>query len=168
LFALELLPRLPPHVRHVWVGDGRLRDEFLARADALGVRGRLHWDGWRADARARMAGFDAFLLPSRYEGLPLALLEGMAAGLPCVASDVDATREAVADGETGWLCPPGDADAWADRLARLASDEESRLRAGRAGLRRYREQFSLEAMARGTAAVYEQALAAAPAAGGRR
>lgn len=167
LFALELLARLPSHVRLVWVGDGRLRPAFERRARELGVTGRLHLDGWRTDARRRLSGFDVFVLPSRYEGFPFATLEAMAAGLPCVVSDVDGTREAVADGTTGRLCPAGAIGEWLGPLTDLASGPEIRARMGAAGRRRAEEHFSLEAMARGTAAVYQAAIrrAAKPTAG---
>jgi glycosyltransferase involved in cell wall biosynthesis len=167
LFALELLAQLPANVRLVWIGDGRLRAAFEQRARELGLTDRVHLDGWRTDASRRMAGFDVFLLPSRYEGFPFAVLEAMAAGLPCVVSDVDGTREAVADGATGWLCPSRAPAVWLPRLNALVADPEARTRMGTAGRARVDELFSLEAMARGTAAVYEVAMSRAvkPAAG---
>ena len=126
LFLVGLLPDLPEQVRLVWLGDGSLRDELLETARRLGVRDRVRVEGWRSDARARLAGFDLFALPSRYEGLPLALLEAMAAGLPCVASAVDGTREAIVDGESGYFCPPNDREAWLSRLRALMANESQR------------------------------------------
>ncbi len=158
LFLVNLLPSLPESVRLVWVGDGRLRPQLLEAVERAGVRDRVHWDGWRQDARARMAGFDVFVLPSLYEGLPLATLEAMAAGLPCVVSDVDGNRESVVDGETGWLCPVGDGDAWTRRLSALAGDAAMRARMGEAGLHRYRQEFTLGAMAARTAQVYRRTI----------
>lgn len=158
LLALDLLAALPGNVHLAWVGDGRLRDEFVRKANQAGLAGRVHLDGWRTDARQRMAGFDVFLLPSLYEGLPFAVLEAMAAGLPCVASDVDGTREAITDGVTGWLCPPQDRPVWGDRLAALVRDTRMRQLMGRAGEVRVRESFSLEAMAQATTAVYDVAI----------
>jgi glycosyltransferase involved in cell wall biosynthesis len=158
LFALDLLARLPANVRLVWVGDGRLRGMFEQRINELGLAGRVHLDGWRNDARQRMTGFDIFLLPSLYEGFPFAVLEAMAAGLPCVASDVDGTREAVDNGVTGWLCPSRAQVEWLSRLNELVADPEQRVRMGEAGRRRVEESFSLDSMARGTAAVYEVAI----------
>ncbi len=158
LFALDLLSRLPANVRLVWVGDGRLRGAFEARARELGLTGRVHIDGWRTDARQRLVGFDAFILPSVYEGFPFAVLEAMAAGLPCVVSDVDGVREAVVEGETGWLCPSRATDVWTARLNKLVTELETRTRMGEAGRRRAEHSFSLESMARGTVAVYETAI----------
>jgi glycosyltransferase involved in cell wall biosynthesis len=159
LFALDLLARLPGHVRLAWVGDGRLRADFERRVDELGLGDRVHLDGWRSDARQRMAGFDVFVIPSLYEGFPFAVLEAMAAGLPCVVSDADGTREALVDGETGWVCPPAELAAWAGPVEKLVHDAPLRERAGAAARRRWEAHFSLESMARGTAQVYEKVLA---------
>jgi glycosyltransferase involved in cell wall biosynthesis len=154
LFALELLRKLPEHVKLVWVGDGRLREEFTRSTHQNGLGARVHLEGWRTDARQRLAGFDVFVLPSEYEGFPFAVLEAMAAGLPCVVSDVDGNGEAVVDGKTGFLCKPRELDQWLARLGVLLGDSEMRQRMGLQGLDRMRRHFSLEAMARGTAEVY--------------
>jgi glycosyltransferase involved in cell wall biosynthesis len=154
LFALEVLGRLPKHLKLVWVGDGRLREEFQRVAQQRGLGTRVHLEGWRADARQRLAGFDVFLLPSDYEGFPFAVLEAMAAGLPCVVSDADGTREAVVDTETGFVCKPRDTGQWLVQLSKLLDDAGLRQRMGHQGLERMRRHFSLEAMASGTARLY--------------
>jgi glycosyltransferase involved in cell wall biosynthesis len=161
LFLVELLPHLPQRARLVWVGDGRLRGELLATAERLGVQNRIHIDGWRSDARQRLAGFDVFVLPSRYEGFPFAVLEAMAAGLPCIASDVDGTREAIINGESGLLCPSGDRDAWLACLRTLIDNEAQRKAIGLAAHSRYLDHFSLGAMARGTVDVYRSVISQA-------
>jgi glycosyltransferase involved in cell wall biosynthesis len=158
LFALELLRQLPSNVRLVWVGDGRLREEFLRATRQHGLGDRVHLDGWRADARQRLAGFDIFVLPSEYEGFPFAVLEAMAAGMPCVVSDVDGTREAVVVGETGYLCKPRDSADWLARLEHLVCNADRRRRLGASGLEHMRRHFSIEAMASATVKVYERAL----------
>lgn len=158
LFMIELLRRLPARVRLVWVGDGSLRDELTRAAEAAGVRDRVHCDGWRADARQRMAGFDVFVLPSLFEGFPLAILEAMAAGLPSVVSDVDANREAVEPGSTGYLCPVGQPEPWVQSLTALLADPELRTRMGTRAQLHHEERFSLEAMATATAEVYTRAM----------
>jgi glycosyltransferase involved in cell wall biosynthesis len=158
LFALDLLNRLPSNVHLVWVGDGQQREAFEQRVHELGLADRVHLDGWRSDAPERMSGFDIFLLPSRYEGFPFAVLEAMAAGLPCVVSDVDGTREAVENGLTGYLCPAASLDEWLVRLGELVANPELRRRMGEAALHRVTESFSLESMAKGTADVYEKAI----------
>jgi len=158
LFALELLRKLPSHVKLIWVGDGRLREDFERSMRQQGLQYRVHLEGWRADARQRLAGFDVFVLPSEYEGFPFAVLEGMAASLPCVVSDVDGTREAVENGETGYLCKTRDLSQWLTQLNILLNDHEMRQRMGNKGLERMRQHFSLDAMARETARVYAKVL----------
>ncbi|HTQ40763.1 MAG TPA: glycosyltransferase family 4 protein [Pirellulales bacterium] len=159
LFLVELLSRMPENVRVIWVGDGRMRGELESAASRYGVSNRLRIEGWRSDARVRMAGFDVFVLPSEYEGFPFAALEAMAAGLPCVVSDADGIREAIIDGENGRLLPPSDMVAWVAAIEQAVADPPLRARWGAAALRRYQQHFSLEAMACGTAAVYRKVIA---------
>ncbi len=156
---IDLLARLPKNVRLVWVGDGRLRGEFEAAAARAGVTDRLIIEGWRTDARSRMAGFDIFVLPSLFEGLPLAVLEAMSAGLPCLVSDTDGTREALVDRECGRLLPPGDLPAWLAALNEVMQKPELRARWAAAAAQRHRAHFSVEAMARATVAVYREVIA---------
>jgi glycosyltransferase involved in cell wall biosynthesis len=154
LFMPKLLARLPPNVRLVWIGDGSLREALRDSAAAHGVADRLILPGWQHNARASMGAFDLFVLPSLYEGFPFAILEAMAAGLPCVVSDVDGVGEAVVDGQTGYVCPTNAADVWLDRIRRYLSDCEQRREAGLRARTRYAENFSLEVMARKTADIY--------------
>ncbi|HET6324542.1 MAG TPA: glycosyltransferase family 4 protein [Planctomycetaceae bacterium] len=154
LFVPELLAKLPKHVRVVWIGDGSLRESMRQKAADLGVADRLVLPGWQHDARSLLCGFDLFVLPSIYEGFPLAILEAMAAGLPCVVSDVDGVAEAVVDGETGYVCPPNATEMWLERIGRYATNPSLRERAGTLAASCYRERFSLQAMARNTARVY--------------
>ena len=120
-----------PGLRLVLVGDGPERQRLLALGRELGLEGRLSLpgraDGPRAVARA-LAGFDLFVLPSRAEGLPTAILEAMAQGVPVVASAVGGVPEIVVDGETGRLVPPGDEAALSGALRALLADPELRLR----------------------------------------
>lgn len=159
LFVVDLLRRLPSNVRLIWIGDGRQRAALRSYAQAKGVTDRLHLDGWREDARRRMAGFDAFILPSIFEGFAFAVLEAMAAGLLCVASDVDGTREAIIDGRTGYLCPVNDLDIWGDRVGAITASATLRTQMGQAGRDRWREHFSLESMTKGTLDVYRKVIA---------
>jgi glycosyltransferase involved in cell wall biosynthesis len=121
-----------PDARLVLLGDGPLLDQVRERARRLDLKDSIEFAG-SVDIWPRLAGSHAFALPSDYEGLPLAVLEAMAAGLPVVASSVEGNVEAVRDGVTGFLIPPGDVGALADRLIRLLSDDRLRDRMGRAG-----------------------------------
>lgn len=162
LFLLQLLAGLPPHVRLVWIGDGSLRTHFAAETHRLALADRVRLTGWCDDAPQRLAALDLFLLPSQYEGLPLAILEAMAAGLPCVVSDVDGVREAVLDGTTGRLCRFNNQPDWLAALQPLIADADARARLGAAARQRYHQHFSLDAMARETVNVYRAVLGSAP------
>lgn len=159
LFIPPLLAQLPANVRVVWIGDGSLSESMRRRAEELGVADRLVLPGWQHNARSFLSGFDAFILPSLYEGFPFAILEAMAAGLPCVVSHVDGVAEAVVDGDTGFVCPVNDTETWLARLRSVLDDPGLRTKMGASALARYQENFSLEVMASKTVAVYRNVIA---------
>ena len=97
----------------------------------LGLAGRVHFLGQRRDIPDLLAALDIFVLPSHSEGVSLALLEAMAAGLPVIATAVGGLPEVVTDGENGLLIPPKDPEALAAALARLLADPDSGQKAGR-------------------------------------
>jgi glycosyltransferase involved in cell wall biosynthesis len=113
--------RVFPDARFECVGGGPERDRLVARVEARGVTHAVTFSGHCDDVPAKLAAADIFVLPSRSEAFPNALLEAMAAGLPVVASGVGGILELVTDGRTGLLMPPGEPDALADRLIRLMS-----------------------------------------------
>ena len=116
------------------------------------------WLGPVADMAGFLASCHVACLPSYREGLPKFLLEAMASGLPCVATDVVGCREAVADSESGVLVPPRDPAALADALERLVADPELRARMGAAGRARAETLFADEVVCAATLAVYERAI----------
>lgn len=126
------------------VGDGPLREELETLARQLGVDATFM--GWRDDVPALLGEMDMLVLPSRSEGLPLALLEAMAAALPAVAADVGGVREAAIDGKTALLVPPGQPSAMAAAIARLCGDAPLRTAMGQAALQRFNERFELSKM----------------------
>jgi glycosyltransferase involved in cell wall biosynthesis len=108
------------------IGDGPLRGQFAERARSLGLEGRVRFRGWLpagGPLRAALDQADLLLLPSLTEGLPRVLLEAMARGLPCIASDVGGVAELLGPGE---MFPPGDADVLAERIREVLS-QPSRL-----------------------------------------
>ncbi len=116
------------------------------------------WLGPIADMAGLLATCHVACLPSYREGLPKFLLEAMASGLPCVATDVVGCREAVADGQSGVLVPPRDPVALADALERLVADPALRARMGAAGRARAETLFADEVVCAATLAVYERAI----------
>lgn len=147
-----------PGATAVVVGEGSERSRLEELARSVGVDGRLELPGWGDDARHRLTTFDVFVLPSRWEGLPLVVLEAMLAGLPVVASDVGSVSEAVVDGATGLLVPPGDAPALAAALGRLLDDADLRKAMGERGRARAIELFGADAMAAQYEALYARVL----------
>src|SRR5262249_54390261 len=130
-------PLVSERVRLVVIGDGPLLAGLRAQAAMLGSRAAfIHLAGARLDAGRLYPAFDAFVLSSRTEGLPLALLEAMASGLPVVATAVGGIPGVVVDGQTGRLVPPGDEAALRGALLALAGGEASAVAWGREGKRR--------------------------------
>lgn len=124
LLLPEIVARLEPPHHLVVVGDGELRPALEARAGDLGVQARMVMRGSlpHAAALAELARFGVLVLPSHWEGLPLAVLEAMAHGVPVVASAVGGTPEVIEHGESGFLCPPDDPTAFAGAIRMLTSD----------------------------------------------
>ena len=117
-----------PAVRFVQIGDGPLEPAIRERIRAAGIADRFCLAGRAADAVSLLSGFDIFVLPSLWEGMPLALLEAMAAGLPVVGTRVAGIEEAIEDRRTGLLVPPKDAPAIARAILELARDRALRAR----------------------------------------
>ena len=152
---VRALPELPD-VTAVIVGEGSERDRLAELAHGLGVSERLVLTGWSAEARRHLTTFDVFVLPSRFEGLPLVLIEAMLAGLPVVATDVGGVAEVVVDGTTGILVEPEDPAGLARAVETLVQDAELRRTMGDRGRRRARELFTVELMVSRYEALYHE------------
>ena len=152
--------RLPEGRAHLRVfGDGPLRAELEAQTRALGIEAAVEFAGEVPDARPHLEDADVFVLSSLSEGMPVSILEAMAAGLPVVASAVPGLEEVVVEGATGFLTPPGDADALTERLGRLVDDPSLRGRLGAAGRVRAEQHFSLPAWRNAHYSLYRSLLA---------
>jgi glycosyltransferase involved in cell wall biosynthesis len=168
LRAAALLGARHPDLRVLLPGrDTGTLPQLQALARELGLGERVMLLGERRDVPRLLAAADIVVHPSHEEGFSNAVLEGMSAGRPVVATAVGGTPEAVRDGIEGLLVPPRDPPALAAAIDRLASDAELRLRMGRRARERIEEQFSMERMIDRFAAWYE-ALASGGAAGSRR
>ncbi|WP_134767641.1 glycosyltransferase family 4 protein [Nocardioides sp. 1609] len=156
----QLLQRFPDLVVVV-LGEGHLRRVLVDRAEQLGVAHAVRFVGHRHDARGLLDAADVFVLPSRHEGMPLAAMEAMDAGLPVVGTRVIGTSEVVEDGVTGRLVPPARPGPLAEALEELLDDPVLRRRMAVAGRHRYEQRFTAARMAAATAAVYDDVLARA-------
>ncbi len=152
-----LAPRLP-RLALLIAGDGPLRAGLEARAAALGVAERVTFLGIRRDREALYAAMDAFVLPSRWEGLSLALVEAMGAGRPVVATDVGGNAEVVDAGVSGILVPPDDPPALASGLESVLGDHDLAERLRGHAARAARSRFSIETHVREIAALYRRGL----------
>lgn len=125
-------------------GEGPLKDELALAAYGLGINDRVTFRGWleRDHLPAVYEQADVFVLPSRDEGMPNAMLEAMAAGLPVIGSKVAGLEEVVIDGETGLLVPPEDADALARALRVVIEDRDHTFALGQAARTRVVQKFS--------------------------
>jgi len=117
----------------VIVGDGPLRGELEHEAAGAGVQDRVFFAGRRPDARALMGAADAVVLASRSEGLPMVVLEALAAGTPVVATAVRGIRELLTNEQDALLVPADDADGLAAAIARVVSHRELAARLAQAG-----------------------------------
>lgn len=157
--AAALLAKGGPPFRAVIAGEGPLLDANRRRAEERGVADRLLFPGNLADLARLMQAADAFILPSLWEGLPLVLLEALAAGTPFVGTRIAGVTEVVTDGETGLLADPGDAASLAAAVARLA-DPALRTRLSEAGRALVRRRFSFARVAEQLDAHYVRVAAA--------
>lgn len=135
-----------PDVRFVHVGDGPLEDRMMALTRELNIQDSFVFFGQRQEIPQLLAAMDIFVLTSKSEGLPNAVMEAMATGLPCVVTDAGGCREIVRDGETGFVVPIGSDEDLADRILLLLQDEALRRRMGSRGRKRMQE-FGVQQMA---------------------
>ncbi len=160
LEALAILDRRDLSVRLRAVGpfeSAEYEKSLREKARELGVTGIVEWTGMVEDVAAQMARMDLLVLPSLFgEGMPMVVLEAMAAGVPVVATSVEGTAEAIRPGQDGLLVPPGDPRELARAIARLIHGEVDWEALRRSALARQADRFSDRAMARGVAQVYRE------------
>jgi glycosyltransferase involved in cell wall biosynthesis len=160
---LEIFSRVHqqlPSARCLMIGDTEPADleKLRTQAATLGVSGFLQLPGQQRDMDPWYRQMDVYTHTSRSEGLPKTVLEAMAHSLPVVAFNVGGISEAVADGESGYLCPEGDLDSYCSALLRLLRDSALARRLGAAGRCRVEQKFSPRIMADGVMALFDQVL----------
>jgi glycosyltransferase involved in cell wall biosynthesis len=154
---LKALPAIRaefPRVRLVCAGEGSLRAGLEAEARDLGLEASARFVGHQANVMDWLALADATVLPSHFEGLPLAAIESLAAAKPMIATAVDGTPEVVVNGKTGLTVPPGDVSALAAAICTLLRDPALRRSLGQAGRQWVLDRFSREGQIRRTEELY--------------
>lgn len=151
-----------PEVHLVLVGDGTRRVDLEKLAAQLGISGRTTFIGWVPDARPWIASFDVFVLPSRDEAFPLAIVEAMFAGVPVIATDVGSVSEAIVDGVTGLLVPSGDQRALVEAIRRMLDSPPFAFDLARRAETLARQRFSAETMGAAYHSLWDEVLSCPP------
>ncbi len=146
-----------PQNCHAYIaGTGPLDSELKKLSSSLEISSRCHFLGFRKDVPLLLNACDVFVLSSLWEGLPLTVLEAMACSKAIVATAVDGSKEAIIDGETGLLTPPGNADELATKMKQLAEDKTLRDRMGKEGCERLLAHFHLDRVTELHLRLYEE------------
>lgn len=159
---LEAVPdvvREVPDARFLLIGSGSLGGELRERLDRSGFASHVHMAGFRTDVPDCLAALDAYVQPSRSEGLGTSILEASAAGLPIVASRTGGIPDVIIDGETGLLADPESPPALARALIRLLKDPSLRQTLAAAARRRVQTVFSIGPLVENTEKAYHSVLA---------
>jgi glycosyltransferase involved in cell wall biosynthesis len=147
LEAAVLVIKNDPRVRFVIVGGGELQAETEGWITMLGLEKHAELLGPRTDIPALLASMDLFVLPSLWEGLPLVLLEAMAAGKPIVSTAVDGVKEVITD-EEALLVPPRNPEKLAEAILKILNDPDLAQRLRERAMQKVRREFSVERMVR--------------------
>ena len=158
LKAAALIRQNAPQARFLIVGDGPLRKELETQVHELGLTEAVTFTGLRKDIPAVLASLDVLVFSSLWEGLPVTLLEGMAAARPVVATAVGGIPDVVLHEKTALLVSPSDAEALAQACLKLVVDDKTRSSMGQLGLERVRTHYSMRRMVDRTANLYTKLL----------
>lgn len=156
IWATDLLQCIRDDTHMLVIGDGPQRWRLERYAEQANVAGKVHFLGERSDVPRILPHLDLLWLASGYEGQSNAVLEGMSAGLPIVASDIPGNRDLVVHEQTGFLVDVGDRGSFAQRAQQLLDNPELAQRLGAAGRQRVLDEFSVEKMVARHASLYEQ------------
>jgi glycosyltransferase involved in cell wall biosynthesis len=156
LEAAAKVMKADARVHLVLVGDGELRDEIAALARNLGVGARTSMLGLRDDSAQLAAAFDVAVLASLSEGLPNAVMEAMAAGAPVVATAVGGSPELIRNGETGFLVPPANSEALAERIQYALSHDALTSLIAMRGRQFIIERFGIDRMVAAVERLYDE------------
>ncbi|MFO8074395.1 MAG: glycosyltransferase [Polyangia bacterium] len=142
--SFELVSNLHPQARLVMIGDGALRPEIEKLVEELGLKEKVVFAGTRKEVHEMLAGLDAFVFPSKSEGMPNALVEAMAAGLPFVASNIAQIKEIVPKEMWGQLADSADVDGMAARICKMIEQPGRAEKIGKRAEEWAEKQYSIQ------------------------
>ncbi len=151
-----LVAKKIPDAFFVCTGEGELKSESWSLAGELGIAERCRFPGWRADTPQLLACATVFSLTSLWEGLPRAAVEALASGLPCALYATDGVRDIVRDGENGFILPPGETAALADKIIALLADEPLRQKIAAAARATDLKEFDIAEMVNSQEKLYTE------------
>jgi len=155
--TLKIVEKVPS-TRFLIVGDGPLRSNLVGLATSLGLSESVIFTGIRKDIPAIYGALDVLVFSSKWEGLPVALLEGMAVGIPVVSTNVGGVPEVLDHEHTGLLVPPSDSDALAQACLVLIENPSLRQQMAKAAIKKVQAYYSIDAMVDATSELYEELL----------
>ena len=158
LDAVAAASRTRPRLMALIAGDGELRDDLEAYARTLGINDRVRFLGWRRDLSVIYGATDVFMLTSRNEGTPVALIEAMASGVPGVSTDVGGVKDVIDSADVGARVPDGDAAGLAAHIVRYMADPDLRRRTGERARAAVHGRYSLDRLVRDIVALYSELL----------
>ena len=158
LDAARMLKDRGRKIKYVLAGDGSRKAQLQQMAQMLGLQEEVSFVGFVKDVPNLLSSIDLLVLPSLYEGLGVAALEGMAAGKPVVGTRVGGLAESIVHGETGFLVPAGDGTALAEAIEKLVVDPSMAQAMGQRGIERVLNNFTIEQVARQNEEYYYELL----------
>ncbi|MCX5668878.1 MAG: glycosyltransferase family 4 protein [Candidatus Omnitrophica bacterium] len=156
--AARRVTKILPQARFLLIGDGVLRKDIEAQIIKSGLAKNVMLTGWRRDISGILSSLDVFVLTSLWEGVPISVLEAMAASKPVVVTNTGGITEVITDGVNGYLVSAKNAILLSERIIALLVDVKLRERMGENARRSLDNRFSLENMVRNTSALYEAIL----------
>ena len=156
-YLIEAAARVP-QAMFLLAGEGPERQSLELQANELGLHSRVLFLGYRNDIPDLLALCDLFVLPSVYEGMPIALIEAMGAGKPVIATDLPGCKELITHGENGWIIPAADSLTLADSIQMLLKIPWLAHRLGQAGQAYVRERLSMDIVTRRITQLYTELL----------
>jgi glycosyltransferase involved in cell wall biosynthesis len=153
-YLLKAFAKVSDRARLLIIGDGDLKDELIKLADDLKISDRIVFLGARSDVHEFLSAINVFIMPSLWEGQPIALLEALAIGKPCIVSDVDGISEVINNGVNGYLVKPKDIAGLTQAMNQAIDNPEILGQLANAGVNTITEKFLAQNMAKAIADIY--------------